>query len=1189
MLSKCIAPLALLIVSALFALGLAGCMEGSRIGAPLLAERLECEYRVEPRGIATTTPRFSWRLAANDPSARGIGQSAYRIIAAESRDALTPTSKPNQLLWDTGTVHGDAGRATSQIDYRGTFLSSRTRVWWKVQIWDENGRDCGWSDPASFTVGIIDPSGWKAEWIGLDVAPAAPLTAQVRTDLRNLPWIRLPGPPMRQERVAFFRSEFDLGADTIESAWLAATVDQIAQLSVNGQPAAELARWDFSRAIDVAASLKPGRNAVGFRVEHADGFNPAVTGMLVVTFAGGRQQRFLIDKSWKLFEVAVEGWDRVGLNDSAWKQVEESRAQPWGGSRNTEHFMPPAPYLRKTFTVTQGKPIARATLFATALGVYQCSLNGLRIASDEFTPGWTEYNKRVYHQTYDVTSMVRPGTNCIGAILGDGWYASLMSFTGRRRFYDGPARFMGQLEIEYTDGSRQTIASDSTWTAAFGPIRHADLYLGTDYDSRLEIPGWDQPQLTGAAAKANWIPVQTGLAQAQSRREADVTAKVANAIKDGRLDMLVSPVTLGDPAYGVVKTLDIEYSFNGIRGQTTINENQRLQLPGPNHLGPVTIIKAVFGEPARPPAKPFVIEPQPGEPVRRFEALAAKTVSEPRPGRYVFNLGQNMVGWARLKVNGTPGQRLVVRHAEMLNPDGTMYTSNLRGATATDFYTLKGGPETLEPPFTFHGFQYVEITGLTSKPEPSMVTGIVTHTAMMPAGTFSCSSPLVNQLVHNIIWGQKGNYLEVPTDCPQRDERLGWTGDAQFFINTAAYTFDIASFMSRWLKTLNHDSQYEDGTFAHVAPKVDQRGGSTAWGDAAIVCTHSMYITYGDKRIIADNYEPMSRYMVWLDSKTTNGIAKVGGFGDWLNLNDPTSSDLIDTAYRANLLSIMSEMARVIGETADADRFAAGHRFTVDAFRTRFLNADGSLKESGQTGYALAFTNGLIPEALHAQAAAHFASTLEKKNWHLATGFIGTPRLLPALYIAGGETCRAGANRVLLNEDYPSWLYQVKLGATTMWERWDGWTPERGFSDVGMNSFNHYAFGSVGDYLYRHVAGISPLAPGYTRVLIAPTPGPGSLTSAKATYDSIAGTIASQWARADDATTYEITIPPNVTGEIRLSVAPGQSLFESGRRVADGGVQGLRILAADPSLEANVVRMDAQSGTYRFTVSNPVK
>lgn len=1157
----------------LLAFGLGGCASPGSISP----ERLTCEMRENPEGIPATRPRLAWRLKGEHPDERGVFMQAYRVVAASSADMLDR----GPLVWDSGRVarSGDELLAT-RAEWGGEPLRSRDKVWWRVKVWDQEGRESAWSPAALFSVGLLDGADWKAEWIGLEDAAQAPLTAEVRDELRRMPWVRLAGGPERHERVAYFRKEFELLEGRVSSAWLAGTADMAADVLMNGRPAAQLARWEFARPIDVKSVLVAGTNAVGVRVENHDGFNPAVTGMLVVTFTDGREQRVPIDGSWKMTEKveAMGGWNRAGFDDSAWGNPEVAGGAAWGASRNTEHFMPRAPFLRTVFATQPGKVVKRATLYATALGLYECRLNGAKVGGDEFAPGWTEYAKRVEHRTYDVTPMVRAGgaENCLGAVLGDGWYAGLMGYTGQRRFYHRPARFMGQLEIEYGDGTKEIVATGPGWKASFGPVLHTDNYLGSEVDSRLVMNGWDSAGFDASA----WRTADVGLASGSAGREADVTERVASAVTDGRVSLEVGPGTLGDPAYGVVKRLRVEYTTGGIAHEISLKEGKTLVLPRPGEQGPLAIVRASFGEPPQPPAPPFVVEPAMGEPVKRFEELPTKKVSEPLPGRYVFDLGQNMVGWARLSVNGSPGQRLVVRHAEMLNPDGTLYTSNLRGAIATDVYTLRGGLENLEPPFTFHGFRYVEVTGLSSPPPAGMVTGVVAHTAMRPAGTFETSNPLLNQLVQNIVWGQKGNYFEVPTDCPQRDERLGWTGDAQFFIKTAAYNFDVSSFMERWLKTLDQDAQMADGTLAHVAPKVREPGGSTAWGDAGIVCTHAVYTAYGDTRVIRNNYDAMKRYMAWLDTKTRDGIAKVGGFGDWLNLGDPTPNDLIDTAYRAELCRLMGEMAGAIGKTEDAQRFKAAREATVAAFRARFLSVDGTLKGSGQTGYALAFTMGLIPDDLRQKASEKYAAAIEKKNGHLATGFIGTPRLLPGLYNAGLANV---AGRLLLNEDYPSWLYQVHLGATTMWERWDGWTPERGFQDVGMNSFNHYAFGSVGDYLYRHVAGIAPLAPGYARVQVAPTPTAG-LDHAAASYDSVAGVIKSAWRRVGDGVEYTIAIPANTRAEIRLPLPRSDaSVTEGGRTVETaGGLSGVR-LASSGSGEP-VMRMDAVSGTYRFVV-----
>ncbi|HKB89317.1 MAG TPA: family 78 glycoside hydrolase catalytic domain, partial [Opitutaceae bacterium] len=577
------------------------------------------------------------------------------------------------------------------------------------------------------------------------------------------------------------------------------------------------------------------------------------------------------------------------------------------------------------------------------------------------------------------------------------------------------------------------------------------------------------------------------------------------------------------------------------------------------------------------PKSPAIIEAATVDPVREIEELPAKTVAEPQPGVYVFDLGQNMVGWPRLKVHGRPGQKLTVRHGEMLNPNGSLYTSNLRGAAATDVYWLRGDKEEkLEPYFTLHGFRYVEITGLDARPDTSAATGVVVHHPFKRTGDFVSSNPLLNKLFLNIIWGQKGNYIETPTDCPQRDERLGWTGDTQFFIYTGLYNFEALNFIERWLVTLCTDEQGPDGTFPDTAPAIGhQPHAVTAWGDAALVCTHALWKMYGDTRVIERHFDELARYIETLTARSKNGIVSIGGYGDWLNKGGGAKKEVIDTAYYAYLSGLMAEMASAIGRTAEADRFSNLRTDITAAFRRDFVQPDGHILESSQTGYALAFTMGLLPEEMKPEAAERFISEIQSRDWHLATGFIGTPRLLPALHLAGKDDV---AYRLLLQETYPSWLFPVKNGATTMWERWDGWTPENGFQSITMNSFNHYAFGAVGEYLYKNVAGIDTEGPGFKRITIEPILG-GELTDAHASYRAITGRIESAWKVRDGQFMLDVTIPPNTSATIRLPIESVATVRESGMPASEArGVSLLRV-------ENGVGIYGIVSGTYHFTAA----
>lgn len=721
-----------------------------------------------------------------------------------------------------------------------------------------------------------------------------------------------------------------------------------------------------------------------------------------------------------------------------------------GKYRDQTLDLPPPPYLRREFTAR--KNIKRATAYASAFGLYEMYLNGRRVGDYYFTPGWTDYRKRVYYNTYDVTDYLRAGqANAIGAILADGWYAGYLSYLllsnhpKARGYYGDKPRFLVQIEIEYEDGKKDVIVSDGSWRASYGPIRQADLLHGEARDNRISLGAWTEHGYDDSA----WKPVA-------------VTEKV---------DVL--------------------------------------------------------------------IQAHPATPVMKHEKLPAKSFKQLSPGVFMYDLGQNMVGWVQLTVNGKEGDLVRVRQTEMVNPDGSVYTEHLRSARATDFYFLAGKPdEVLEPAFTFHGFRHVEVTGLDTPPAPEQVVGVVLHSPLEWTGEFECSNPLVNQLYQNIRWGQKGNYFEVPTDCPQRDERLGWTGDAQVFMPTAAFNADVGAFFTKWLVDLVQDSQLPDGSFAHVAPNVEQEGGAVGWGDAAILCTYYMFQFYGDQRIVEKNYPNLVRHMEFLERTSKDYMRDKVGFGDWVNLGGGASDLVIGTAYFAYLARLMAEMGERLGDIERAKHYTELYQNIRRAFAENLITEEGKIRDSSQTGYVLAFSMDLVPEDKKQRVVEHFAEEIHKFKGHLATGFLGTARLLPSLVLAGRPDL---AYRLLLNDDYPSWLYQVKLGATTMWERWDGWTPEKGFQDPGMNSFNHYAFGAVGEFLYRHVLGIQEEEPSFKKVRIAPIPG-GSLTYAKGAYRSIRGRIASSWKIEGDQITLTVTIPPNVTARVFVPTTDPQSV-----------------------------------------------
>jgi len=774
---------------------------------------------------------------------------------------------------------------------------------------------------------------------------------------------------------------------------------------------------------------------------------------------------------WEMGLLEAESWKASWINLASEPDVKASK---------------PSQYLRKEFN--SAKKVQSARVYVTSLGLYQLFLNGKKVSTDLFTPGWTSYNKRIQYQTYDVTSMIQ-AKNALGAILGDGWYRGNIGWQDQRNYYGSKLALLAQLVINYTDGTSATIVSDNSWKASTGPILFSDIYNGETYDANKEMPGWNSVGFNDG----QW-------------EKAGVLEHTKN--------------TLIAPQGAVVKAIQ--------------------------------------------------------------EIKPVKLITTPK-GETVLDMGQNMVGWVRLKVQGKKGDQVTITFAEVLDKAGNFYTDNLRSAKCTDVYILKGeGEEVFEPHFTFHGFRFVKLEGLSGQPSLDQVTGVVIHSDMTPTGSFTCSEPLINQLQHNIQWGQKGNFLDVPTDCPQRDERLGWTGDIQVFGMTAAYNFNVAPFFTKWLGDVAAD-QLPDGKVPHVIPDVLKgNGGSTAWADASIIVPWTNYLVYGDKRILEVQYPSMKAWVEYMKNRAGDDLLWTGDthFGDWLAFASTrsdytgatTEKDMIATAYYSYSSGLLGKIAGITGNTADAKKYTELSGNIKKAFVNAFVTPAGRLVSHTQTAYSLALAFDLLPADLVPKAAA-FLSEDVKKMGHLTTGFVGTPLLCKTLSAHGYEDLAF----VLLNrQKYPSWLYPVTQGATTIWERWDGQKPDGSFQDVGMNSFNHYAYGAIGEWLYRHVAGLDldPEMPGYKHILLAPHPG-GGLTNANAEFLSIYGKIKSGWKLEGKDFVYEVTVPANTTATVTLPAAKADQVT-------------VNALAMTASIKENLKQTDkgvslkVGSGSYTF-------
>ena len=544
-----------------------------------------------------------------------------------------------------------------------------------------------------------------------------------------------------------------------------------------------------------------------------------------------------------------------------------------------------------------------------------------------------------------------------------------------------------------------------------------------------------------------------------------------------------------------------------------------------------------------------------GNPVRAVEEINPVELILTPKGEMVVDMGQNMVGWIRINLKGKKGEKVVMKFAEVLDKEGNFYTKNLRAAECIDTYIFGNEEKVVfEPHFTFHGFRYIKLEGLSAKPDLKDITGVVIYSDMQLTGSFECSEPLINQLQHNIQWGQKGNFLDVPTDCPQRDERMGWTGDAQVFAPTAAFNFNVAPFYTKWTKDIAAD-QLQNGVVPNVIPDVLKgAGGSTAWADASIIVPWSTYLAYGDQRILSEQYESMKMWVEYMREQAGDDYLWIGGkhYGDWLAFattrsdypGATTDKDLIASAYYSYSSELLAKIAGVVGKAQDAAEYSRLSENIKKAWVNEFVTPSGRVASNTQTAYCLALTFNLLPDDLVEKAAEYLAADVRKMG-HLTTGFVGTPLLCSTLSEHGYEDL---AFMLLNRKKYPSWLYPITQGATTIWERWDGQKPDGSFQNKGMNSFNHYAYGAIGEWLYTYVSGIQidTRNPGYKHFFLHPNPG-GGLSYAKAEFESMYGKIVSDWKIENGNFIYNIQIPPNTTATVVLPGSDESKKLGSGK------------------------------------------
>ncbi|WP_317890714.1 family 78 glycoside hydrolase catalytic domain [Paenibacillus arenilitoris] len=581
--------------------------------------------------------------------------------------------------------------------------------------------------------------------------------------------------------------------------------------------------------------------------------------------------------------------------------------------------------------------------------------------------------------------------------------------------------------------------------------------------------------------------------------------------------------------------------------------------------------------------QPHCFEPYEGEltlqldpPIRVMEQIRPLSVRKTERGSYIYDLGQNIAGWTRLQMSGRSGQEITVRHAEMLDADGSLYLANLRKAVQTDIYILRGDEaEELEPHFTYHGFRYVEVDGAEGELTLDQLIGLAAYSAAEASGWVETSDELINQLYSNIVWGQKGNFFSVPTDCPQRDERLGWTGDAQIFVRTACYNMNVEAFFQKYMVDVA-DAQREDGAFPDTAPDANWSyfkqvssakwfaPDNAGWGDAGVIIPWTLYLMYGDAAILKQYYDRMKQWVDYLKANSDDLIRPdYADHADWLSVNADTPKDVLATQYFAYSTRLFARIAALVGNEEDAASYDELFEQIKMAFTSEFVTMDGIIEGDTQTVYALALYFGLLTEELGEKSAQRLVQLIEENGNHLSTGFLGVGYLLPVLSEIGQNEL---AYTLLQQESYPSWLYSVKHGATTIWERWDGWTEHGGFQSPSMNSFNHYSLGSVGEWMFRYMAGLDPdpQQPGFKHIRFQPRPG-GTLRNVKAHYESGYGRIEASWEYDEQqGMTIKLSLPPNTTASVIL---PGPAVRAQGQAY---------------SLEAGGLHYEVGSGAYTF-------
>lgn len=978
---------------------------------------LRCEYKINPLGIDIRQPRFDWII---DYGGYNSAQNAYRIIVSLYR----LNDKENSVVWDSDKVYTSE---SCQIIYKGDGLQSNSHYSWKVMIWNERNEPSRWSDSSSFSTGLFNPDEWVAKWISHEYEQHCNDDFVFDPEIDKWIWAPLSGIQNNFENHHFEKIFILPEIQQIHKASLLVTADEGFTLSINNNQVTEsdkkIFSWTRPKYLDVKIYLVEGTNTITAKCFNTYLDKPGFILKLVIRYSTGKEICISSDGSWT---ARLQGNENVSDNTNA-VVVASAGDKPWR-IPSVKISCNPAAYFKKVFSIETN--ILQAYAYCSVMGLYNLSIDGNQITEDLLTPGWSDFNKRVYYNTYDITTQLKLSTeHIINIIVADGYYAGYCGWEKGRSYYGRYPALQFQIVIDYENGKREIIKSDESWLSSEGPIREADILMGEVYDATF--------------------------------------VQLINSYK---------PVT-------VLNHIDIEHTWYN------------------------------------------------GEAVRKRFELSAVSIKMIENEKYIVDFGQNLAGFARLKLCNVGKRKITLRFAEVLNEDGTLYTENLRMARARDIYYSSGSEEEIwEPKFTYHGFRYVEITGLNEIPENTL-TAIAINSLPEQTIEFITSDENVNKLYNCILWNQRSNYIDIPTDCPQRDERLGWTGDSVSFFRTAAYNYNVAAFYSKWLIDL-FDAQREDGALPPIAPLPDLGVGpihyaAAGWADAGIVVPYYLYYYYNDIRVLEKYYTNMKSYINYLENNCTDFILPEHGYGDWLSTEE-TSKSFLSTLYFLYDCMLMEKISLVINNHSDSLYFAELYQRIKLSAQRKFFTEEDKLIEETQTSLILALAFGLIEKEKNLEAVNLLIDNVSSANIHVATGFLGLSFLMPVLSSLGqNET----AQKILLQTEFPSWMFMINNGATTLWERWDSYHPEKGIYDPLMNSFNHCSLGCVGEWFYNSLAGLSLDTPGFKCAKIKPFM-TNRFEFVKLSYKTPYGFYKCEWNRSGRKYNLNITTPFNAEAEI---------------------------------------------------------